>query len=79
MMGCTKPDRSVEEQKLKEELQKIAFTTPEKAFAKIDSAERVGLFSPATANLIRTNFYGQMGQTRLAIFKVLPTIQLFLC
>ena len=68
MMGCTKPDRSVEEQKLKEELQKIAFTTPEKAFAKIDSAERVGLFSPATANLIRTNFYGQMGQTRLAIF-----------
>ena len=68
MMGCTKPDRSEEEQKLKEELQKIAFTTPEKAFAKIDSAERVGLFSPATANLIRTNFYGQMGQTRLAIF-----------
>ena len=68
MMGCTKPDRSEEEKKLKEELQKIAFTTPEKAFAKIDSAERVGLFSPATANLIRTNFYGQMGQTRLAIF-----------
>ena len=68
MMGCTKPDRSVEEQKLKEELQKIAFTTPDKAFDRIDSAERVGLFSPATANLIRTNFYGQMGQTRLAIF-----------
>ena len=68
MMGCTKPDRSEEEQKLKEELQKIAFTTPDKAFERIDSAERVGLFSPATANLIRTNFYGQMGQTRLAIF-----------
>ena len=68
MMGCTKPDRSEEEQKLKEELQKIAFTTPEKAFAKIDSAERVGLFSTATANLLRTNHYGQIGQTRLAIF-----------
>ncbi len=68
MMGCTKPDRSEEEKKLKEELQKIAFTTPDKAFERIDSAERVGLFSPATANLIRTNFYGQMGQTRLAIF-----------
>ncbi len=68
MMGCTKPDHSEDEKKLKEELQKIAFTTPEKAFAKIDSAERVGLFSTATANLIRTNFYGQMGQTRLAIF-----------
>ena len=68
MMGCTKPDRSEEEKKLKEELQKIAFTTPEKAFAKIDSAERVGLFSTATANLLRTNHYGQIGQTRLAIF-----------
>ena len=68
MMGCTKPDRSEEEQKLKEELQKIAFTTPDKAFAKIDSAERVGLFSTATANLLRTNHYGQIGQTRLAIF-----------
>ena len=67
-VGCTKPDRSEEAQKLKTELQEMAFTTPEKAFARIDSAERVGLFSPATANLIRTNFYGQMGQTRLAIF-----------
>ena len=67
-VGCTKPDRSEEAQKLKTELQKMAFTTPEKAFARIDSAERVGLFSPATANLIRTNHYGQIGQTRLAIF-----------
>ena len=66
--GCTKSDRSEEEQKLKNELQVMAFTTPDKAFARIDSAERVGLFSTATANLIRTNFYGQMGQTRLAIF-----------
>ena len=67
-LGCTKSDRKEEEQKLKNELQVMAFTTPEKAFARIDSAERVGLFSTATANLIRTNFYGQMGQTRLAIF-----------
>ena len=66
--GCTKSDRSEDEQKLKNELQVMAFTTPDKAFARIDSAERVGLFSTATANLIRTNFYGQMGQTRLAIF-----------
>ena len=49
-VGCTKPDRSEEAQKLKTELQQIAFTTPEKAFARIDSAERVGLFSPAQAN-----------------------------
>jgi AraC-like DNA-binding protein len=67
-LGCTKSDRKEEEQKLKNELQVMAFTTPEKAFARIDSAERVGLFSTATANLIRTNFYGQMGQTKLAIF-----------
>ena len=67
-LGCTKSDRKEEEQKLKNELQVMAFTTPEKAFARIDSAERVGLFSTATANLIRTNFYGQMGQTKMAIF-----------
>jgi AraC-like DNA-binding protein len=66
--ACTKSDRSEEAQKLKNELQEMAFTTPEQAFARIDSAERVGLFSPAQANLNRTNFYGQMGQTRLAIF-----------
>ena len=68
MAGCTKPDSSEEAQKLKSELHDMAFKTPEKAFARIDSAERVGLFSSATANLIRTNIYGQMGQTRLAIF-----------
>ena len=67
-VGCTKPYRSEEAQKLKSELHDMAFKTPEKAFARIDSAEQVGLFSSATANLIRTNIYGQMGQTRLAIF-----------
>ena len=68
MVGCTKPDRSEEAQKLKNELQEMSFKTPQQALARIDSAEQVGLFSPATANLIRTNLYGQMGQTRLAIF-----------
>ena len=32
--GCTKSDRSEEEQKLKNELQVMAFTTPDKAFAR---------------------------------------------
>ena len=67
-VGCTKSDNSEEAKKLKSELHDMAFKTPEKAFARIDSAEQVGLFSSATANLIRTNIYGQMGQTRLAIF-----------
>ena len=67
-MGCTKPDRSEEATQLKHELQDMLYKNPEQALVRVDSAEKVGLFSPATANLIRTNFYGTMGQTRLAIF-----------
>ena len=66
--GCTKPDRSEEANKLRYELRDMMYKTPEKALARIDSAEQVGLFSAATANVIRANVYGQMGQTRLAIY-----------
>jgi hypothetical protein len=34
----------------------------------VDSAEQAGVFSAAMANLTRTNIYGSMGQTRLAVF-----------
>ena len=67
-VGCTKPDRSEEANKLRYELRDMMYKTPEKALARIDSAEQVGLFSAATANVIRANVYGQMGQTRLAIY-----------
>ena len=66
--GCTKPDRSEEANKLRYELRDMMYKTPEKALARIDSAEQAGVFSAATANVIRANVYGQMGQTRLAIY-----------
>ena len=66
--GCTKPNRSEEVKKLKTELQEMLFRVPEQALARVDSAEQAGVFSTATANLIRTNIYGNMGQTRLAVF-----------
>ena len=65
---CTKPDRSKEAKQLKDELHEMQFKAPEQALARVDSAEQTGLFSEATANLIRTNIYGTMGQTRLAVF-----------
>ena len=66
--GCTKPDRSEEANKLKKELQEMLFKNPEQALARVDSAEKAGVFSTATANLIRTNLYGSMGQVRLALY-----------
>ena len=66
--GCTKPDRSEEAKQLKNELQEMVFKAPEQTLARVDSAEQAGVFSAATANLIRTNIYGNMGQTRLAVF-----------
>ena len=66
--ACTKPDRSEEAKKLKLELQEMLYKNPEQALARVDSAEQAGLFSAATANLIRVNLYGSMGQMRLALF-----------
>ena len=68
MAACTNVNRNEEADRLKSELQEMLFKTPKKALARVDSAEQAGLFSATTANLIRTNIYGNMGQTRLAIY-----------
>ena len=68
IVGCTQPDRSEEEKKLKNELHEMLYKNPEQALARVDSAEQAGVFSEATANLIRTKMYGNMGQMRLALF-----------
>ena len=69
-MGCAKPDRTEEANNLKVRIQNkmLSDPTPDEAIALVDSAELAGIFSPTTANLIRSNVYGQMGQTRLSIF-----------
>ena len=68
LVNCSKPDRSEEANQLKLELQDQLFSDPEQVLARVDSAERAGVFSETTANLIRSNVYGQMGKTQLAIF-----------
>ena len=68
LAGCSKPDRSEEATKLKNELQDQLFSDPEQVLARVDSAEQAGVFTETTANLIRSNVYGQMGKTQLAIF-----------
>ena len=70
LVDCSKPDRTEEANKLKLRLQDKLFSdpTPDEAIALVDSAELAGVFSPTTANLIRTNVYGQMGHTQLSIF-----------
>ena len=68
LVNCSKPGRSEEANQLKLELQDLLFSNPEQVLARVDSAERAGVFSETTANLIRSNVYGQMGKTQLAIF-----------
>ena len=66
--GCTKADHNEEAEQLKNELHEMLYKNPEQALARVDSAEQAGVFSTATANLIRTNLYGSMGQMQLALF-----------
>ena len=68
LVGCSKPDRSEEATQLKNELQDILFSNPEQVLERVDSAELAGVFTETTANLIRSNVYGRMGQTQLALF-----------
>ena len=67
-MGCSKPDHSEEAAQLKHELHDMLYKNPELALVRVDSAKQAGVFSAAMANLLRTNIYGAMGQTRLAVY-----------
>ena len=67
-MGCTKPDRSEEATQLKHELHDMLYKNLEQALVRVDSAEQAGVFSAGMSNLLRTNIYGTMGQSRLAVF-----------
>ena len=46
LVGCSKPDRSEEANQLKLELQDQLFSNPEQVLARVDSAERAGVFIP---------------------------------
>lgn len=68
VVSCTMPDHSEEATRLRQEYQDMLYKTPEQVLARVDSAERAGVFSTARANLIRTSIHGRLGHTRLAIF-----------
>ena len=53
---------------MKHELHDMLYKNPELALVRVDSAKQAGVFSAAMANLLRTNIYGAMGQTRLAVY-----------
>ena len=44
IMGCTKPDRSEEADRVTDEVKELMFKNPEQALARIDSAEQTGVF-----------------------------------
>lgn len=68
MLGCTQPDRNAEVKRLRAEVEQMSFKDSEQALAMVDSAEQAGVVQEPMANLMRTNIYGQMGQTRLAAY-----------
>ena len=68
MTACSKPDRNEAVARLKNELHDMLYKNPQQALVRVDSAEQAGVFSAAMANLLRTNIYGAMGQSRLAVF-----------
>ena len=56
-MGCTKPDRSEETEKLIDELTDLGFENLELALARVDSAEQAGLFTAVQANTVKAMIY----------------------
>ena len=66
--ACSKPDSNEKATQLKHELHDMLYKSPEQALVRVDSAEQAGVFSEAMANLHRTNIYGAMGQTQLAVY-----------
>lgn len=66
--GCGKPDRSEEATRLKQEYQDMLYKTPEQILARVDSAERAGVFSAPKADLIRSSVHGTMGHEHLSVF-----------
>ena len=68
MIGCTKPDRSEEADRVNDEVKELMFKNPDQTLALVDSAEQVGIFSASDANLVRVNIYWNIGQKRMAAF-----------
>ena len=67
-MGCSKPDRSKESDRLQEELVELGARNPEVAVERVDSAERAGVFTAACANTVKALIYENTGRRRMAAY-----------
>lgn len=67
-VGCSKPDRSEEAERLSDELTDLGFENPEQALAQVDSAEQAGVFSAASANVVKAYIYWNSGRFQMATF-----------
>ena len=67
-MGCSKPDRSGEAEKLIDELTDLGFENLELALARVDSAEEAGVFTVVQANTVKAIIYENADWLRMAAY-----------
>ena len=68
MMGCSKPDRSGEAEKLIGELTELGFENLELALARVDSADEAGLFTVVQANTVKAMIYENADWLQMAAY-----------
>ena len=68
MMGCSKPDRSGEAEKLIGELTELGFENLELALARVDSADEAGVFTVVQANTVKAMIYENADWLQMAAY-----------
>ena len=67
-MGCSKPDRSGEAEKLIDELTELGFENLELALARVDSADEAGVFTVVQANTVKAMIYKNADWLQMAAY-----------
>ena len=67
-MGCSKPDRSGEAEKLIDELTDLGFENLELALARVDSADEAGVFTVVQANTVKAMIYENADWLQMAAY-----------
>ena len=68
MMGCSKPDRSGEAEKLIDELTDLGFENLELALARVDSADEAGVFTVVQTNTVKAMIYENADWLQMAAY-----------
>ena len=67
-MGCSKPDRSGEAEKLIDELTELGFENLELALARVDSADEAGVFTVVQTNTVKAMIYENADWLQMAAY-----------